>query len=1284
MEEALFKRDIRAMPGDTWARLLDISKSSTAVIEPVTKPYLFLMSANDRESLSRSIALVAEYVNERPAYLFSDLLRPLAFTLGQRRTLLPWKVAMQAKSHDELIQKLKDVALTPTRSVEQPRIGFVFTGQGSQWPKMGSQLYHTYPTYASVIKKVDHVLMDLGASWSLLAELEKSEEYSLINSPKLSQPACTALQIALVDLLSSWGITAHSVVGHSSGEIAAAYAAGILGMEDCMAIAYYRGLVATTLIEDPYGTSGGMLAVGASQVETQALIDAKTDAVGDCTIACINSPNSMTVSGDAARISQVSALADSKSFWNKRLKVEVAYHSFHMNAVADQYASLLGEVKPIRDARSKFHSALRGHEVAPDALNTSYWVANLTSPVRFSEALTNLCEPKGGSERGVDLVIEIGPHSTLQGPIKQIVQTLEGSPGQIQSFSSIVRNVDSTASLLDLSAQLVTNGCKLQLAEVNFPSPASTPSVLSDLPPYQWNHSKRYWHEIRQRQEMLKYMSPRHDLLGSRQPDCAVEAPQWKNVLAIEDVPWLRDHAVQDVIIFPIAGYLCMAMEACRQQSQWKGRSFDRVTLQWVSVHRPLALSESAAVELHLSLTPWNEGSYSFSDTWTQFKVSSWAGERGWLDHCTGLIAATLPDQQNPVSSQDESRAGLEHQMGDLSELRNSCKISKDADDIYRKSEEDGFHFGPAFQRMQEIQMGPSNQATYKVTIPDMLSCMPYNRQSDYVIHPLSLDAVVQGGTVFLAGDNNATEGAYMPISIREMTIAVGMFQDPGLVFRVHATCTPADAFSKRRSFDYVATDMQSASQPNGVVVKGVVEAPVQGDRNSHEGTEFRCSRTQWEPSMSYLNQDNSEAMLALLPPALSSPQESRKLEEMGLHYIKQALRQTNFNEVPATYVRKLYAWMESKVTDAKGDVTKNKAHEANGDVTRSRMPVESIDGAPNGIEQDLSGASVNGEVLGQANGDAPDNNGDESNDDVVNTQARIKPIDRASTRVPTYKGLLTDTIPNGGFPNGKVCNEPNGDLTVDQALEIEIPKMDTAEGSIGSHDNTPSSYAESTRLAISLMRRVGAHLPAILRGQVDPAALMSKDDLLSRFNAEFEGTSRLYSAAATYVQKLAFQNPVLRILDIGGHDTLATAHILEVLTTVSGISSGSVVYEIVGESTDVAAKLAPWSHILKQRKLDSGKSLSSLDLSTGSYDVIIAVENNLLRKQKKLASVCSLLKQGGKLILFQNHRDRDRLSLLPLAILPSWWVEDGDDCDRGIDIKTSIFYPKRVTVILI
>ena len=1247
MEEALSKRDVRAMSEDARAIFPDSSEFATAAVETLTRSYLFLLSANDRESLSKTVALLADYLYERPAPLFPDLLRSLAFTLGQRRTTFPWKVAMQARDQYDLLQQLKNVALTATRSIEQPRIGLVFTGQGSQWPRMGAQLYFTYPTYASAIQKADRVLTGFGASWSLITELEKFEGDSSIDSPSISQPACTALQIAIVDLLESWGITAQNVVGHSSGEIAAAYAAGILDLESCMAIAYYRGLVATTLIDD--GTSGGMLAVGASKEDTQALIDARTDSVGDCTIACLNSPKSMTVSGDAARIAQVSALADTNSIWNRRLKVEIAYHSHHMNAVADQYSSLLGEVKPVRDARVKFHSSLRGCEVESGALDTSYWVNNLTSPVRLSEAFTSLCQPKGDNNRAVDLVIEIGPHSTLQGPIRQIMQTFEGSSCQIQSFPSILRNADSIVSLSELSGRLVTSGCKLQLAKVNFPDSAPTPSVLYDLAPYQWNHTKRYWFEIREQQEELKYMLPRHDLLGFRVLDCSVEAPQWKNMLTVEDVPWLRDHRVQDVIVFPMAGYLCMAMEACRQQSQWKRRVFDRLILQHVTVARPLTLVESAAVEIRLSLTPWNEGSYSPSDVWSNFKVSSWTSERGWLDHCSGLVAATLSDQQNPISRRDESRVGLQHQMGKLSEFRDRCKEPKDRDYLYWLCDQAGFQFGPTFRTVQEVQLAPSHrEGTYTFQVPDTLTCMPYNRQSDYIIHPITLDTVFQGSTMFLAEDHGGLS-SHMPISIREITLAVGMVENPGSVFLNHATTAARDAFSRRRSFDYVVVDMQTASLPSVIVATGVVQAPVQGIEMAQEGSESRCLWTQWEPSMSYVDQGDLEAMLSLPPPKLYDLQASRELDEMGLDYIKQALRHTSLDEVPATYMRKLYVWMESKVSESNGDFPHHKTHESNGDGTNSKTRLGFTDDVPHRLEKDL-----NGEIPLKAKGNASHNNADIVDGVVANGQK----IEHAS---------------NEDIPISKVHNEPNGILTKSQDLERKTPDINTREELIKVPSKSSNAHTKSARLAMLLMRRVGTQLPAMLRGQIDPAVLMSEDDLLSRFTAECEGMSRLYCAAATYIQKLAFQTPILRILEIGEFDIQATERILEALSTAPETSSGSVQYEILGESTDMLAKLAPWTHILKQRMLDPTKPLSSQDLEKGSYDVVLVADSYMSRKQKKLIDVRSLLKTGGRLILFENRHDSGSTSLLPFAILPGWWVEDGDDCDRSTNGKIII-----------
>ena len=205
---------------------------------------------------------------------------------------------------------------------------------------MGSSLYCSYPAYSLAVRRTDQIVIELGASWSLVNGLEKSHESSIIHSAHISQPAYTALQCALVDLLSSWAIHPFSVTGHSSGEIAAAYAAGILSLEIRMAIAYYRGVVTKTL-EDSTETTGGMFAVGAIQEDTQALIDAGP--YGEAIIACINSPNSMTISSDADQISQIQKVANDRSIWNRRLQVTVAYHSHHMSRVVDKYTSLLGK-----------------------------------------------------------------------------------------------------------------------------------------------------------------------------------------------------------------------------------------------------------------------------------------------------------------------------------------------------------------------------------------------------------------------------------------------------------------------------------------------------------------------------------------------------------------------------------------------------------------------------------------------------------------------------------------------------------------------------------------------------------------------------------------------------------------------------------------------------------------------------------------------------------------------------------------------------------------------------
>ena len=839
--------------------------------------HLYVFSANDRESLKRHISLVAEYVKERPVNLYPQLARSLAFTLGQRRSVLPWKFAVPALDSEQLVYSLKDTADVYVKPAEHPKIGFIFTGQGSQWPTMGKSLYRTYPAYSLTVCRADRILIELGASWSLIDELEKSRESSIIHSAHISQPACTALQCALVDLLSSWAIHPFSVTGHSSGEIAAAYAAGILSLEVCMAIAYYRGIVAKTL-EDSMETPGGMLAVGANQEDTQALIDATP--YGHAIIACINSPNSMTISGDAIQISQIQKVATDRSIWNRRLKVDVAYHSHHMSQVADKYASLLGQVEPSPQTSVEFYSSLKGARIEPSMLTSTYWVENLCSPVLFSQAAQSLCGISGDSmNQYVDVVIEIGPHSALQGPVRQILQSVKGSSRKVQSMPSLIRNEDSASAMLQLAARLFMSGCQIQMGNVNFPT-GESPKILMDLPTYQWNHERGYWHETRAYQEAQVYTSQRHDLLGIRVPECSALEPQWRNVLRADDVPWLREHKVDDLIVFPLTGYLCMAMEACRQKASWSGMQYTSIKFREISVYQALAVDDSKSIELRLSLTPFDEGPRSSSDRWSQFSVSSWTSERGWWEHCRGLIKPGSADVANPIESNVATRSRTQSCADDLFHETSGCTKPIDVDYVYQDMAACGFEYGRRlFRQMEQVMSGPS-RIVHNVNIPDSSACMPAKYESNYVVHPITLDNICHSILAFKAASGGRfPKVPFLPIAIREMTVMLDIPTQPGAIFQVYTRVHEIDKFSRRLTYDMDARDMGNQSNTCGIVIRGFTEVPVLQSQTSPDLAKARCLRVLWEPCVTYFPQSRDSKAITLSPLTLEdgNPYQQRR-----------------------------------------------------------------------------------------------------------------------------------------------------------------------------------------------------------------------------------------------------------------------------------------------------------------------------------------------------------------------------------------------------------------------
>ena len=279
------------------------------------RPFLFKISAADDISLRQLSSKLAGYIER-----CSPNLQDLAYTLLSRRSTLRRSIFFVSRTHDDSVKALRDSTsnIITTNSKHSTKSVFLFTGQGAQWSQMGVSLIRNSPLFSAVMRECDRHLSELPdrPCWSIIEELLKPQEVSNVHKAKYSQPLCTALQLGLVTLLGSWGLTPDAVVGHSSGEIAAAYAIGSISMRDAIVISYYRGLVLGKASHEP---AGAMCAVGLDHHDTEALIHGYA---GRVQIAAVNSATSCTVSGDRDAIKEIVEVLVRKKTFCRELRVD--------------------------------------------------------------------------------------------------------------------------------------------------------------------------------------------------------------------------------------------------------------------------------------------------------------------------------------------------------------------------------------------------------------------------------------------------------------------------------------------------------------------------------------------------------------------------------------------------------------------------------------------------------------------------------------------------------------------------------------------------------------------------------------------------------------------------------------------------------------------------------------------------------------------------------------------------------------------------------------------------
>jgi len=524
---------------------------------PPSRPYTLVLSANDAAALNANVLALCNHV----ANLSADApVADLAYTLSERHSQL-W--------HRDFVTSHTTNTLDETDFVLGKKlahttiVGLVFTGQGAQWPQMGKDLLVTFPQTREVLQELDAVLQAQPdpPAWSLEAELSQPRSNDHLRQPEFSQPLVTALQICILSLLESWGVKPSAVVGHSSGEIAAAYAAGFLDRASAIKAAFYRGRAAVNRKAEAEANVG-MLAVGLGAEQAQPFLNKHAGAW----IACFNSPSSVTVSGHIETLNALEKEIKADGHFARILHVDLAYHSPLMGVIGDEYGKLLREDNRFQPADADkrglnvtmFSSVTASKKDTP--ADAEYWIANMVSPVRFAEALKNLV-----ASEAPDMLIEVGPSGALAGPVAQVLKD-KSLPGgsDVTYHAAWARGSGAAKTLLDVAGRLFITGAPIDMAAVN--GGYTSKRTIVDLPNYQWNHAARYWHENAASLDWRNRRYISHDLLGSKIPGTSQKAPTWRKKLDLADVPWLKDHQMGPDVLVPGMAFAAMALEAMYQK----------------------------------------------------------------------------------------------------------------------------------------------------------------------------------------------------------------------------------------------------------------------------------------------------------------------------------------------------------------------------------------------------------------------------------------------------------------------------------------------------------------------------------------------------------------------------------------------------------------------------------------------------------------------------------------------------------------------------------------------
>ena len=540
-----------------------------------------------------------------------------------------------------------------------------------------------------------------------------------------------------------------------------------------MKIAYYRGTLVAKMTNSS-SNKGAMLSAGLSEAQIQPYlrkVSIQSSQYG-LNVSCINSPKNVTVSGDLADVDTLKATLDDDNIFTRKLKVNVPYHSPRMNEIASEYRNCIENLST-GDFVLKYAtmvSSVTGNKIPKhDLCQSDYWVKNLVSPVRFFEALGHMCSHStkalrnklDGSHRDiimVDDLLELGPHSALQGPVRDILKEINRT-GQIRYQSALIRPRPALETMLEACGRLYCQGHSVNTSRINRPNGKQSPrpAVISNLPEYPFDRSKTYWHESRLSKGLRFRRHPHNPLLGTPVADWNPLEGKWRHLLKVSELPWIEDHKVciplllcllltnssqiNGSTLYPAAGMAVMAIEAARQMAE--DRKIIAFDIKNATFHTPLTLSSSSnGVETQFFLRPLRDTSDK-NNQWSDFRLCIYEdGE--WVETCRGTIQVIYEADCTEVDNGRETREELQTLRIAHDNAAISCNKTVDPQFIYQRLHRFGYHYGPRFKPISSLQYNEKGEVLADVNLSHPSIPTTEHFMQPHVIHPTTFDGMLQ------------------------------------------------------------------------------------------------------------------------------------------------------------------------------------------------------------------------------------------------------------------------------------------------------------------------------------------------------------------------------------------------------------------------------------------------------------------------------------------------------------------------------------------------------------